>query len=69
MVRELQALAPNLGRILKALGGMVFVSVLVPLVWGEYYAIPALVLSGLVPLGLGYTRGTPSLRTSASSTE
>jgi trk system potassium uptake protein TrkH len=55
MVRELQALAPNLGRILKALGGMVFVSVLVPLVWGEYYAIPALVLSGLVPLGLGYT--------------
>ena len=43
----------DLGRILQALAGLLFVSILVPLVWGEYYAIPALVVSGLVPFALG----------------
>ncbi|ELY83272.1 TrkH family potassium uptake protein [Natrinema gari] len=44
----------DLGRIFQALAGLLFVSVLIPLIWGEYYAIPALVVSGLLPLGIGY---------------
>jgi len=43
----------DLGRMFQALSVMMFASVLVPIVWGEYYAIPALVTSGIVPLGLG----------------
>jgi len=53
MVRRLSPLARDLGRILKALSGMVFISVFVSVVWGEYYAVPALVFSGLIPLALG----------------
>jgi trk system potassium uptake protein TrkH len=43
----------DLGRILQALAGLMLVSVVVSLVWGEFYAIPALVLSAAVPLGVG----------------
>ena len=43
----------DLGRILEALGGLVIVSLVVPVVWGEYFALPALLVSALVPLGLG----------------
>jgi trk system potassium uptake protein TrkH len=46
-------LARDLGRILIALAGLVFASVAVPLVWGEFYAVPALVASGLLPLAIG----------------
>ncbi|GAB7012844.1 TrkH family potassium uptake protein [Halolamina salina] len=43
----------DLGRILEALGGLLLVSLVVPIVWGEYFAIPALLASALVPLGIG----------------
>jgi trk system potassium uptake protein TrkH len=54
MVRRWKPLARDLGRILVALSGMVFLSALVSLAWGEYYAVPALIVSGLVPLGIGW---------------
>jgi trk system potassium uptake protein TrkH len=47
------AIGRDLGRILEALGGLIAVSVLVPIAWGEYYAIPALVLSAALPFGIG----------------
>ncbi|WP_396612553.1 TrkH family potassium uptake protein [Haloferax sp. S1W] len=43
----------DLGRILEALGGLMLVSFVVPVVWGEYYALPALLLSAGIPLGIG----------------
>jgi trk system potassium uptake protein TrkH len=43
----------DLGRILEALGGLIVVSLVVPVVWGEYFALPALLVSALVPFGLG----------------
>jgi trk system potassium uptake protein TrkH len=43
----------DLGRILEALGGLMLVSLVVPLAWGEYYAIPALGLSAVIPVGIG----------------
>jgi trk system potassium uptake protein TrkH len=43
----------DVGRILQALGGLLLVSLVVPVLWGEYYALPALVVSALVPLALG----------------
>jgi len=41
-----------------ALSGLMFASILVSLVWRELYAVPALLVSGLLPLltGLGLTR-------------
>nr|WP_241729597.1 MULTISPECIES: hypothetical protein [Halolamina] len=30
------------------------ISLVVPIVWGEYFAVPALLASALVPLGLGW---------------
>ena len=45
----------DIGRILQALGGLLLVSLLVPLVWREYYALPALLVSALVPLVFGRT--------------
>ncbi|ADJ15351.1 TrkH family potassium uptake protein [Halalkalicoccus jeotgali] len=44
----------DLGRVLLAFSGLVFVSVAVSLVWGEYYAIPGLLVSGAIPLSLGW---------------
>ncbi|MFC3958201.1 TrkH family potassium uptake protein [Halovivax cerinus] len=43
----------DLGRILQALAALLFVSLFISIAWGEYYAIPALVVSGLVPLSIG----------------
>ncbi|MFB6221310.1 MAG: TrkH family potassium uptake protein [Halolamina sp.] len=43
----------DLGRILEALGGLMVISAVVPLVWGEYYALPALLASALGPLAIG----------------
>lgn len=43
----------DLGRILQALSGMMFLSILVPFVWREYYAIPGLLVSGGLTLGVG----------------
>ncbi|MFB6129557.1 MAG: TrkH family potassium uptake protein, partial [Salinigranum sp.] len=58
MVARLGTIARDLGRMLQALAAMVFVSILVPVVWGEYYTIPALVLTGLIPLGIGWFLST-----------
>ncbi|MFT4883768.1 MAG: trk system potassium uptake protein TrkH [Natronomonas sp.] len=43
----------DLGRILEALGGLMLVSLVVPLLWGEFYALPALLVSAAIPLGIG----------------
>jgi len=43
----------DVGRILEALGGLMVVSLVVPVVWGEYYALPALLVSAVLPLGIG----------------
>ncbi|MFB6087438.1 MAG: TrkH family potassium uptake protein [Haloarculaceae archaeon] len=43
----------DLGRIVQALAGLLFVSTLVPVVWREYYAIPPLLVSGLIPFAIG----------------
>jgi len=37
----------------QALGGMLVVSTLIPLLWAEYYAIPAMVVSAAIPFGVG----------------
>lgn len=44
----------DIGRILEALGGLMLVSLVVPIVWGEYYALPALLVSAVIPLGIGW---------------
>jgi trk system potassium uptake protein TrkH len=43
----------DLARVLQALSGMMFLSILVPLIWREYYAIPGLFVSGGLTLGVG----------------
>ncbi|MFB6121618.1 MAG: TrkH family potassium uptake protein [Halobacteriaceae archaeon] len=53
MARQLATIARDLGRMLQALSGMMFVSLVVPLVWGEYYAVPALLVAGAVPFAIG----------------
>lgn len=54
MSGTLATVGRDLGRVLLALSGLIFVSALVPLVWGEYYAVPGLVVSGAVPLVPGW---------------
>ena len=55
----------DLGRMLQALAGLIVVSIIVPVVWSEYYAIPAFLLSAVVPFVLGralhtrYASATP----------
>jgi len=44
----------DLGRILEALGGLMLISLVLPIVWGEYFALPALLVSAFVPLGIGW---------------
>jgi trk system potassium uptake protein TrkH len=53
MNEAVETIGHDLGRILQAQAGLLFVSVLVSLVWGEYYAVPALIVSGLVPFAIG----------------
>ncbi|PSQ20120.1 potassium transporter Trk, partial [Halobacteriales archaeon QS_9_67_17] len=43
----------DLGRMFQALGGMLVVSTLIPILWAEYYAIPAMVVSAAIPFGVG----------------
>ncbi|MFB6180131.1 MAG: TrkH family potassium uptake protein [Halorientalis sp.] len=50
----LGTIARDLGRMLQALSVMMFVSIVVSVVWGEFYAIPALLVSGSLPLGIGW---------------
>lgn len=61
----LRTICYDLGRILKALAAMMFVSILIPVVWAEYFAIPALALAG----ALTYTIGAISTRTCAGAKE
>ncbi|MGQ3413304.1 TrkH family potassium uptake protein [Natrinema sp. LN54] len=49
-----ETIGRDLGRMFQALAGLLFVSILIPIVWGEYYAIPALLVSGLIPFAIGY---------------
>ncbi|MFB6093818.1 MAG: TrkH family potassium uptake protein [Halanaeroarchaeum sp.] len=44
----------DVGRILMALGGLLYASLVVPLAWGEFFAVPALLVSGTLPLALGW---------------
>ena len=41
------------GRMLQAFSVMAFVSVPVAIVWSEFYAVPALLVTGAIPLGIG----------------
>ncbi|WP_257299230.1 TrkH family potassium uptake protein [Haloarchaeobius sp. FL176] len=43
----------DVGRMLQALSGLVRITILVALVWGEYYVLPALLLSALVTFASG----------------
>jgi len=43
----------DIGKILEALGGIVLATLVVALVWREFYAVPALVVSAAVPFGVG----------------
>ncbi|WP_424005538.1 TrkH family potassium uptake protein (plasmid) [Haloarcula salina] len=51
---SVETVGRDLGRILEALGGVILISLVVPIVWGELYALPALLVSALIPLGLGW---------------
>jgi len=53
MNRAVATVGRDLGRILEALGGLMLLSLVVPLVWGEYFALPALLVAAIVPLGIG----------------
>ncbi|WP_181685440.1 TrkH family potassium uptake protein [Halorhabdus salina] len=44
----------DVGRILEALGGLMGVSIVVPLAWGEWFGAVAFGASALVPLSVGY---------------
>ena len=48
-----QVIVRDLGRILQALSGMIFVSTSVSLTWGEFYAVPGLLVSALLPFAVG----------------
>ncbi|RZV06688.1 trk system potassium uptake protein TrkH [Natrinema hispanicum] len=54
MNKAAETIGRDLGRIFQALAGLLLISLLVPLVWGEYWAMPALFVSGLLPFLIGY---------------
>ncbi|MFB6141094.1 MAG: TrkH family potassium uptake protein [Halosimplex sp.] len=51
--RTLATIARDLGRMLQALSAMMFATLLVAVVWEEFYAIPAILVSGLLPAATG----------------
>jgi trk system potassium uptake protein TrkH len=51
---SVETVGRDIGRILEALGGLMLVSLVVPVIWGEYFALPALLVSAVIPLGLGW---------------
>ena len=53
MVGQLATIGRDLGQMFQAFSAMAFVSVPVALIWEEFYVIPALLITGLVPLGIG----------------
>lgn len=58
MIESNETIARDLGRMLQALSGMMFISLAVPLLWREYYAIPGLFAAGLVPFLIGKALAT-----------
>lgn len=58
MTNRLGTIARDLGRMLEALAGLILVSTLIPLVWQEWWVVPGMILSGMLPLlvGVGLTR-------------
>ncbi|MDQ2074466.1 TrkH family potassium uptake protein [Haloarcula sp. H-GB4] len=54
MANRLGTIARDLGRMLEALAGLILVSVLIPLVWREWWVVPGMILSGLLPLLVGF---------------
>lgn len=55
MTARLRTILSDLGRMLQALSGMMFLSVVVGLVWGECYVVPGFLLSGGLALGIGWS--------------
>ncbi|MFC7046644.1 TrkH family potassium uptake protein [Halobacteriaceae archaeon GCM10025711] len=53
MREDIRTICYDVGRILQALSGMLFLSLVVPVVWGEFYAVPALLVSGALAYGTG----------------
>lgn len=53
MTGSVATVGRDLGRVLEALGGLMLVSLVVPVLWGEYYALPALLVAAVIPLGIG----------------
>ncbi|CCQ33271.1 TRK potassium uptake system protein [Halorhabdus tiamatea SARL4B] len=54
MNRTTATIGRDVGRILEALGGLMAVSVVVPLVWGEWFGVLAFGVAGIVPFAVGY---------------
>lgn len=50
---NLRTIGRDVGRILQVLPGMMFVSIPIAIIWGEFYAVGPLVVSGILPLLLG----------------
>jgi len=59
MANRTGTIAHDLGRMLEALAGLILISVLIPLVWQEWWVVPGLIVSGMLPLlvGFGLSRG------------
>lgn len=53
MVDRIGIIARDLGRILEALAGIMLLSIIVPLIWREWWVIPGMLLSGTLPLLIG----------------
>ncbi|MFB6072039.1 MAG: TrkH family potassium uptake protein [Halobacterium sp.] len=47
------AIARDLGRMFQALAGMMVASVVVPVVWREFYAVPAMLVAAAIPFVVG----------------
>ncbi|GAD52382.1 potassium uptake protein TrkH [Halarchaeum acidiphilum MH1-52-1] len=54
MVESIRVVSRDVGRILEALSLIMFASIAVAIAWGEEYTIPALLISGAIPLAIGY---------------
>ena len=48
-----RTVARDVGKILQALGGMAALSLVVPLLWAEWFAVPALAVAAVVPFAIG----------------
>lgn len=49
-----RAVASDLGKLLQVLSALLFISIIVSIVFGEFYAIPAFLIPGLISLFLGF---------------